>query len=190
MSQTRNSPIYHIGISAIRRWRLIFDTWRSWAQTCGAVQSHAALRQKTSLNDIFFFFFFLTSVSVAAPNCRLLPRRSLITTPSSPRLSVLIPADPSPHWTATHLWRLQRLAQIQSKHTHTHSSYSHNIYLFSLIPGVLFTVRFDFHLVLTCLRCSSLLPAALLLQHRLGLLLRRASPPEDAERCRDATHMK
>lgn len=40
--------------------------------------------------------------------CSLLPRLSLITAPSSPRLSVLITANPSPHWTATHLWRPQR----------------------------------------------------------------------------------
>lgn len=95
--------------------------------------------------------FIFEEPSVAALKRSLSPRLSLITTPSSPHLSVLITANPSPRWTATHLWCLQRITQILSKHTHF---YSHNTYLLFLISGVLFTVkRFDFHPVFTCLCC-------------------------------------
>lgn len=87
--------------------------------------------QKSVGNDSFFIF---DERSIAALKRRLFPRLSLITTPSSPRLSVLVTANPSPRWTATHLWRPQRITQIQSKHTHTLFIPTTCIY-FPLFPG-------------------------------------------------------
>lgn len=83
------------------RSALTRDVPKRWR---GAVPNRS---QKTAENLLFFYLWGAFNNSSF----------SLMTTPSYPRLTVLITANPSPRWTATHLWLLQTVAQIQSKHT-------------------------------------------------------------------------
>lgn len=79
---------------------------------------------------------------------------SLITAPSSPHLSVLITANPSPHWTATHLWRPRRITQIQSKHTLLFIPTT--CVCFALFPGFCLQWKdLTFTPVFTCLCCCA-----------------------------------
>ncbi len=133
--------------------------WRGSVPNC----SH-----RTAEND---FFFILDERSIATLKHSVFPCLSLITTPSSARLSVLITANPSPHWTATHLWRLQR----NPAHTHTFLFPQH-IFILPFCWSFVYSEKIWLPFVFICLCCCSLLPAAHF-QHRPGLLLQCNFPP-------------